>query len=200
MTDSKAIWLRTTTAGQFVLFALGLGLAVGGYFFWQFVAAFVWFFTFGTGAGHAKGAFLIETGLFAVHVALLSWLFGRRLIYYVWWTWLMNIGIVIALFARFVFYPWYHAPADPTYQMYTFVQGAQHYQLTLTQPGSSFDISEVTRQPNGITISLLMGDYRQRHDTLFLKEWHGPRRYLLYHHTLVGFENSLVPIPLTTPE
>ncbi len=200
MTNPKPTWLRATTTGQFVLFALGLGLAVGGYFFWQAVAAFVWFFALGTGEGHARGTFLLEAGFLVVHVALLSWLFGRRLLYSTWWAWLVSAGVAIVLFAGLVLYPWYRAPADPTYQAYTFARGAQRYQLTLAQPGNSFDISEVTRQPNGTTLSLLMGDYQQRHDTLFLQEWHGPRRGFIYHHTLVGFENSPVPIPLTTRE
>jgi hypothetical protein len=105
--------------------------------------------------------------------------------------------LVVGHFAYYVFVHWYNTPRDSTYQRYSFVRGAHRYEVTLEEPGHGFDISDVTNQPHGTTTSLLMGDYQERHDTIFMREWAGLRQYFIYHHTLVGFENGAKPISLT---
>jgi hypothetical protein len=192
-------WLRSAQAKQALRLALGFGVTVAGYFFWQLVALFAYFFTFGSGAGHQNGGLLVSALFLAVHIGLLSWLFRQRVLYVAWWGWAVNVGVAIALFARYVFYPWYGSPPDPTYQLYTFAQGQQRCEITLEKPGTGtyFDLSDVTRQQTGFTTSLLMGDYRMCHDTLFLREWPGPRQCLIYHDTLFGFKPNARPIPLS---
>ena len=91
--------VRFNKMGQLVLFALGVAFGLIGYFFWQFVAAFVDFFTFGSGAGHEAGALLVGMGCVAVHVGLLSWLFRRQLLYTTWVAWAVNVGLALGLFA-----------------------------------------------------------------------------------------------------
>lgn len=192
-------WLRFTTAGRAVLFALGLFFAYGGYFFWQVVAAFVAFFTLGSGAGHADAALLVEAGGLFLHLVVVSWLGWRRVLYPAWWAGAVNLAVPLGLFAHYVLLPWVGTPPDSTYQRYCFVSGGQRYRITLEKPGTYFDVS-VTDLESGSThtsTSLLMGDYRIRHDTLVLQAWRGPRRCFIYHRTLVGFENSPVPIALT---
>jgi hypothetical protein len=192
-------WLRSAKAKQALRFVLGLGVTVARYFLWQFVALFAYFFTFGSGVGHQNGGLLVSASFLAVHVGLLSWLLRRRVLYIAWWEWAVNVGVAIALFAGYVFYPWYGSPPDPTYQLYTFAQGQRRYEITLEKPGTGtyFDLSDVTRQQTGTTTSLLMGDYRVHHDTLFLREWQGPRQCLIYRDTLIGFEPNTKPIPLS---
>jgi hypothetical protein len=194
-------WLRFTKAGQVVLFAFGLLFTYGGYFLWQVAAAFVSFFTLGSGAGHADACLLVEASFLLVHLAVVSWLFWRRVLYPTWWAWALNLAVPIGLFAHFVLLPWYGTPLDSAYQRYRFVRGSQRYQITLEKPGNGFDISVTEQNTSSNTTatstSLLMGDYTVRHDTLFLQEWQGPRRCFIYHRTLVGFENSAVPIALT---
>ena len=194
-------WLRFTKAGRAVRFAFGLLFTYGGYFFWQIVAAFVAFFALGSGTGHADEGLLIETGCLFLHLGVVGWLFWRRVLYTTWMVWALNVAVPIGLFAHYVLLPWYGTPLNPAYQQYRFVRGAQRYQITLEKPGNQFDVS-VTEQKNSFnspstSISLLMGDYHVRHDTIFLQKWHGPRQCFIYHRTLVGFENSTVPIALT---
>ena len=190
-------WLRSAKTRQVVLFILGLVLTVGGYWLLQVIAAFVYFFAFGSGEGHRNEGLLVEAGFLALHVGLLSWLFWQRVLYPTWWAWALNVTVAISLFTSYVFLPWYGAPPDSTYQRYTFVQEDHYYEITLENPGHVFDLSDVTNQKNGFTTSLLMGNYQVRHDTIFFREWAGPRQGFLYHRTLVGFENSTRPISLT---
>jgi hypothetical protein len=152
-------WVRTLLAKPGVRFALGVSLAVLGYFFWQVVGAFVAFFLLGSGAGHQNGVMVVATVFLAVHVGLLGVLRWRRVLQAAWWSGLVNVGISLGLFSRTVWHPWYQAPRESTYQRYTFTRGTQRYRLTLEQPGHGFDLSDVTDQQQGITTSLLMGDY-----------------------------------------
>ena len=193
-------WLRFTKAGQVVLFAFGLLFTYWGYFFWQVVAAFVAFFTLGSGAGHVDAGLLVEAGFFGLHLGVVSWLFWQRVLYPTWWAWAVAVAVPIGLFAHYVLLPWYGTPLDPAYQRYSFVRGSQHYQISLAKPGIQFDVS-ITEQKSSsnsgaTSTSLLTGDYHVRHDTIFLREWQGPRQCFIYHRTLVGFENSAVPIAL----
>ena len=195
--QSWLTWLRASTAEHVVLWALGLLLTVSGYFLWQVVGAFIHFFAFGSGEGHQDQGLLVSAGCLALHVGVLSWLAWRRVLYTTRWAWALNVGVAVSLFAFFVFSPWYAAPRDSTYRRYSFVQGGQRYEITLEHPGHVFDLSDVPNRKNGSTTSLLMGNYRERHDTLFFHEWAGARHGFLYQRTLVGFENSTRPIPLT---
>jgi hypothetical protein len=193
-------WLRPSKIGQSVLLALTLGLTVGGYFVGQVVAAFLLFFTLGSGEGHRDAGLLVQTGCLALQVGLGSWLYWRGLRGARWGLWAVNSGVSLALFAYYVVYPWYGSPRDPTYQTYIFTRGTHHYELTLAKPGNWFNVSDVTFKRSGTTTSLMMGDYTVRHDTVFLQEWQGPRQWLLYRQTLVGFENTTGPISLSTRE
>ena len=189
--------LRSTKAGPAGLFVLGLLFTYGGYFFWQFVAAFVTFFTLGSGEGHTDEGLLVSAGFLLLHLGVVSWLFWRRVLFTTWWAWALNVAVPIGLFAYYVALPWYRSQLDSTYQQYRFVKGSQQYRITLEKPGNQFDVSDVTNQKGGSTTSLLMGDYQVRHDTIFLQQWHGPRQCFIYRRALVGFENSAVPIMLT---
>lgn len=80
------------------------------------------------------------------------------------------------------------------------MQSGHRYEITLEDPGHVFDLSDVTNHKNGSTTSLLMGDYQERHDTLFFREWAGPRKDFLCQCTLMGFGNNTLPIPLTRLE
>ena len=91
--------VRSTKMGHSLHFATGLVFGLIGYFFWQFVAAFVGFFTFGSGAGHDSAAMLVGSGCLAVHVGLLSWLFRRQVLYTTWVAWAVNVGLALGLFA-----------------------------------------------------------------------------------------------------
>ena len=190
-------WLRSSKVKRVVFLALGLLLTVGGYFLWQVVGGFVYFFTVGSGAGHHNEQLFISSGFFVLHAGVLSWLAWRGVLYHTWWAWALNIGVAVGLFAGCEFFPWYRTPRDSTYQRYNFVRGSQRYAITLETPRHSFDVLDVTNQENGSTTSLLMGDYQVRHDTIFLREWVGPRQYFIYHRTLVGFDKSPQAIPLT---
>ena len=190
-------WLRSTKAGQAVLLVFGLLFTYGGYYFWQVVAAFVAFFTLGSGEGHTDEGLLVSAGFFVLHLGVVSWLLWRRVLYTTWWACVLTVAVPLSLFARHVVLPWYRTPPDSTDQQYRFVSGSQHYRITLEKPGNQFDVSDVTNQKNGTTTSLLMGDYHVRHDTIFLREWQGPRQCFIYRRALVGFENDAVPITLT---
>jgi hypothetical protein len=194
---SLLTWLRSGKTGQAVLFTLGLLLTGAGYWLWQVIAALVYFLAIGSGEGHRNEGLLVEGGFLVLQVGLLSWLFWRRVLYPTWWAWALNVTVAISLFTNYAFLPWYGAPPDSTYQRYTFVQGDHHYEITLENPDHVFDLSDVTNQKNGSTTSLLLGDYQVRHDTIFFREWAGSRKGFLYDRTLVGFENSTRPIPLT---
>jgi hypothetical protein len=91
---------------------------------------------------------------------------------------------------------WYSYYHQSTYQKYTFAKGRQRYEITLEKTGSWFVLSDVTNQSNGRTTSLLMGNYVVRQDSVFLRDMQGVKPCLIYHHTLVGFEGSSVPIRL----
>ena len=156
-----------------------MGLAVIGYYCWQVVGAFVYFFTVGSGDGHRKEALVVATVFLVVHVGLLSVLRWRRVLPAAWWSWLVNVGIALGLFTSYDFYPWYQAPRDPMYQTYTFTRGGQRYRITVEQPGSWFDLSDVTNQAKGNTTSLLMGEYYVRQDTEFLRDRNGGLQCLL---------------------
>lgn len=158
---------------------------------------FYLFFTVGSGEGHHNEQLLISSGFFVLHAGVLSWLAWRGLLYHTWWAWALNIGVAVGLFAGYEFFPWYRTPRDSTYQRYNFVRGSQRYVITLETPRHSFDVSDVTNQENGSTTSLLMGDYQVRHDTIFLREWAGPRQCFIYNRTLVSFDKSPQAIPLT---
>lgn len=196
-------WLRSSKVGLVLLWALACGLMVVGYGVGQVVTAFVLFFTFGSGAGHQNAELLVEAGCLALQLGLVSWLFWRLLRRATWWLIVVNAGMSIGLFAYYAVYPWFISPPDPTYQTYTFAQGAQHYEISLERSGNRFDVSTVTPQEltpqqraTTTTTSLMSGNYAVRHDTIFLQEWQGPRRWYLYQQTLVGFENSAEPIAL----
>lgn len=193
-------WLRSSKAGQRVLLALTLGLTIGGYFVGQVVAAFLIFFTLGSGEGHRDAGLLVQTGCLTLQVGLGSWLSWRGLRGTMWWPLAVNSGVSLVLFVYYVICPWSGFPRDPTYQSYTFTRGTHHYEISLAKPGNWFAVSDVTWKRRGSTTSLLMGDYTVRHDTVFLREWQGPRQWLLYHRTLLGFENTTEPIPLSTRE
>ncbi|PJJ59287.1 hypothetical protein [Hymenobacter chitinivorans] len=187
-----------------VRFGLGFMLTVVGYFFWQVIAAFAAFFTIGSGGGHRDEALVIEAGFLAVHVALLSGLAWRRVLYTPRWVWALNVGVSVGFFAYTVFVPWYSSPRDPAYQYYTFFQEGRRYEISLQKPGNSFDLLDVTDQNTAekndstvsVSTSLLYGDYQVRHDTIFLRQRASPRQCFIYHGTLVGFGNSTMPIPL----
>jgi len=154
--QSWLTWLRASTAGHVVLWALGLLLTVSGYFLWQVVGAFIHFFAFGSGEGHQDQGLLVSAGCLALHVGVLSWLAWRRVLYTTRWAWALNVGVAVSLFAFFVFSPWYAAPRDSTYRRYSFVQGGQRYEITLEHPGHVFDLSDVTNRKNGSTTSALV--------------------------------------------
>jgi hypothetical protein len=97
-------WLPFLNMKPIALFVLGLALTVAGYFLWQIVAAFVVFFTFGSGAGHDEGTLLVGAGFLAVHVGVLSWLFRRRVLYTTWFAWAISAGLSLSLFAYFELY------------------------------------------------------------------------------------------------
>jgi hypothetical protein len=109
-----------------------------------------------------------------------------------------------ALFSGLVFHlllqSWYSYYWQSTYQTYTFAKGQQRYEITLEKKGSWFTLSDVTNRPNGSTTSLLMGDYVAHQDSVLLRDLQGVKHYLIYHHTLVGFEGSTGPILLGTRE
>lgn len=189
-------WLHSTKARHLALFAIGFLFTYCGYFFWQIIAAYVCFFTLGSGAGHDDEGLLVSAGFLFVHIGALTWLYWERTLYATWWAWILNVAVSIGLFAYYVFLPWYSTPLPPTYQQFSFVRGSQYYRIILEKPENHFDISDFTNQRNGTTTSILMSDYQVRHDTIFLQEWHGPRQCFIYHRTLVGFDNSTVPIPL----
>jgi hypothetical protein len=198
-------WLRSSTGGLVLLWALACGLMVVGYVVGQVVTALVLFFTFGSGAGHQNAELLVEAGCLALQIGLISWLFWRLLRRATWWLVAVNAGVSIGLFAYYAVYPWFISPPDPTYQTYTFARGAQHYEISLEQPANRFDVlavtpEELTPQQSATTTStsLMRGDYEVRHDTIFLRERPGGRQCFLYHQTLVGFENNVAPIPLGT--
>ena len=194
-------WLRATTVGQLVCFAGGLLFTYIGYLFWQAVAAVVYFFAFGSGDGHHDELLLVEAGGVLLHLGVVSWLGWRRVLYPTWGAWAIGVGVPIGLFAHYILLPWYQTPPGPSYQQFSFLKGSHRYQLTLERPGNGFDVSVAGLRTGSSSVatstSLLMGNYRVRHDTIFLREWQGPRQCFIYHHTLVGFENSPLPIALT---
>jgi hypothetical protein len=98
------LWLPSLNMGSMALFVLGLVLTVAEYFLWQIVAAFVVFFTFGSGAGHTEGTLLVEAGFLAGHMGVLSWLFRRRVLYTTWFAWAISAGLSLSLFAYFELY------------------------------------------------------------------------------------------------
>ena len=77
-------WLRSLKAKRIVLLVLGLILTVGGYFLWQVVGVFIYFFTVGSGEGYHNEQLLISSGFFVLHVGVLSWLAWRGLLYHTW--------------------------------------------------------------------------------------------------------------------
>ncbi len=98
-------WLRSTKAGQVVLFALGVLFTYWGYIFWQIVAAFACFFTFGSGAGHDEEGLVVSIGFLALHVGVVSWLFWRRVLYITWWAWALSVAIPVGVFTHYMLLP-----------------------------------------------------------------------------------------------
>ncbi|WP_157781006.1 hypothetical protein [Hymenobacter sedentarius] len=190
-------WLRSSVTGQIVRWGLGLLLTVSGYFLWQVVGAVVHFFAFGSGEGHRDQGLVVAASCALLHLGVLSGLAWRRVLYPSGWAWALNAAVVVSLFVHYVFQPWQGSPPDAAYQRYSFAQGEQRYEITLEHPGHWFNLSDVINHINGSTTSLLMGDYQVRHDTIFFREWAGPRKGFIYQRTLVGFMNSSQPILLT---
>jgi hypothetical protein len=86
---------------QLLRFALGLALSVFGYFLWQYIGQFIWFFTYCCGASGDWATKPIAAGCMVLHIALLSWLFWRRALYRTWPAWAASVGVALCLYAYF---------------------------------------------------------------------------------------------------
>jgi hypothetical protein len=80
-----------------IRFALGLVVSVTGYYLWQFIGVFVWFFTYCCGTAGDWATKPIATGCVVLHIGLLSWLFRRRVLYRTWLAWAASVGVVLGL-------------------------------------------------------------------------------------------------------
>ena len=80
-------------------FALGLLLSVAGYYLWQFIGVFVWFFTYCCGTSGDWATKPIAAGCVVLHIGLLSWLFRRQILYKTWLAWATNVGVALGLYA-----------------------------------------------------------------------------------------------------
>lgn len=102
MTDHQPLTLATKLSskiGQPFLFVLSLALSIVGYYAWQFVGVFVWFFTYCCGESGDWATKWMSAGCVALHIGLLSWLFRRRVLYKTWMAWALSVGLALGLFA-----------------------------------------------------------------------------------------------------
>jgi len=109
-----------------------------------------------------------------------------------------------ALLAGVVFHllllRWYNYDRQGRYHRYAFARQGTQYVLTIHRGEQAFDLSDITNQASRSTTLLVMGDYVVRHDSVLLREWNGPRQYVLHRHTLSGFEGHATPISLRVLE
>ena len=80
-------------------FALCLALSVVGYYLWQYIGVFVWFFAYCCGASGDWATKPIAAVCVALHIGLLSWLFRRRAFYTTWPEWAASVGVALGLYA-----------------------------------------------------------------------------------------------------
>ena len=90
---------HTTRISQLLRFAVGLALSVVGYYLWQFIGVWVYFFTYCCGVSGDWATKPIAAVCVALHIGLLSWLFRRRILYRTWPAWAASVGMALGLYA-----------------------------------------------------------------------------------------------------
>ena len=102
MNDHEPPTLTTSSSAKMsqpVRFALGLALSVVGYYLWQYIGVFVWFFTYCCGASGDWATTPISAVCVALHIGLLSWLFRWRVLYRTRLEWAASVGVALGLYA-----------------------------------------------------------------------------------------------------
>ena len=102
MNDNEQPMLATSTSSKMSQpsrLVLGLGLSVAGYYLWQYIGVFVWFFTYCCGASGDWATKPISAVCVALHIGLLSWLFRRRVLYKTLLEWATSVGVALGLYA-----------------------------------------------------------------------------------------------------